>query len=242
MGGTAYLIYGNIEAELLQPKPIKQNVFDKLLTRQRYKKPKQFSFGDVVITELTAKELKPLKNDFRDYLKLRMPHPWEATKTIYEYLDVGIMDIYLRGEKQGASSEKWYIQINFSGCAGMGEVSASVACHWADIWYRARQQELKRDYLEPLGFHPEALIQKQETESIFIPLSEGGYAMYLREPQEFYLSEQKELCHFEIDAAVTEGLHDEGMQLLTELENRYKGLLIDGKCRCQLCMPSFKQK
>ncbi len=240
MGGTAYLIYGDIETELLQPRPIKQNFFDKLLTRQRYQKPKQFSLGDVVITELTAKELKPLKNDFRDFLKLKMPNPWEATKTIYEYLDVGVMDVYFRGEKQGGSSEKWYIQISFSGCAGMGEVSASVASHWTDIWYRARQQELKRKYLEPLGFHPEELVHKLESESIFIPLSEGGYATYFREPQEFYLSEQTERSHFEIDVAATEELHDGGLQLLNELYIRYKALMTDGRCRCQLCMPSFK--
>ena len=241
MGGTAYLIYGDIEAELLQPRPIKQNFFDKLLTRQRYKKPKQFSLGDVVITELTVRELEPLKNDFSDFLKLKMPNPWEATKTIYEYLDVGVMDIYLRGEKQGGSSEKWYIQIGFSGCAGMDEVSANVACHWADIWYRTCQQEIKGEYLEPLGFHPEELTQKLEAKSTFIPLLEGGYAAYFREPQEFCLSDQKELSHFEIDVAATEELHDGGLQLINELEHHYKTLLTDGKCRCQLCMPSFNE-
>ena len=86
---------------------------------------------------MDASELQPLIARFRKFLAGRMPEPNEASSDTLTYLAIdGIPSLYLRGEREAGKEPVWYTQFGFSGCAGMAEVSAAVAFHWAAAWVR----------------------------------------------------------------------------------------------------------
>jgi len=41
MGGSAYLLFGSLDESLLTPRPLKQNIVDKLFGRRRYSMPRE---------------------------------------------------------------------------------------------------------------------------------------------------------------------------------------------------------
>jgi hypothetical protein len=52
----------------------------------------------------------------------------------------GIPSLYCWGEREAGSDTRSYVQLGFSGCAGMAEVSATVAGHWAAAWIREERR------------------------------------------------------------------------------------------------------
>jgi hypothetical protein len=240
MGGNAYLIFGSLDQRHLEQRPVRKSFMDRLLGRQRYVKPKEFTMGNTTIFEVQAKELEPLKNEFLTFLRKAMPTPWGATSGVFEYLDLDIMTIYMRGDRSaGAKDINWYLQLTFSGCAGMAQVSSDIAAHWAEIWYKAEKSKIQ-ERLESFGFHPEEHPRDEGPAPLFFPLPENGYAEYSDEPQEMSSNEQEYNFHFSFDSAIEEAEPDQGLGLLQRLETGYASLMTDGKCRCQLCSPDFK--
>jgi hypothetical protein len=190
--------------------------------------------------EVPAGELNPLKNEFISFLRKAMPTPWRATTVTFEYLDMDIMTIYMRGDRAaGAQEINWYLQLTFSGCAGMAQVTSDVAAHWAEIWYQAEKSKIQ-ERLTMFGFHPKEHPCDEGPAPLFVPMPEGGYAEYSGESQEMFFHEREYSFHFSFDSAIEEVEPDQGLALLQRLETSYAPLMADGKCRCQLCAPDFK--
>jgi len=240
MGGNAYMIFGSLDQRHLEQKPIKKTFLDMLLGRQRYVKPKESKMGNTAMFEVPAKELDPLKKEFFTFLQKAMPNPWEATTGVLEYLRLDIMTIYLRGDRTADSKDiNWYLQLTFSGCAGMAQVSSDIAAHWAEIWYKAEKSKIQ-ERLRQFGFYPEEPPCDEAPAFTFFPLPESGYAEYSSEQQEMYFNDREYCFHFSFDSAIEETEPDQGLSILQRLETGYTSLMADGKCRCQLCSPDFK--
>ena len=70
-------------------------------------------------------------------------------------------------------------------------------------------------------------------EDRFLPVAELGYLRYLPADER-----EENGPVFEVDYAVVEGREDVD-QRLADASARYGSLMADGRCRCQLCAPSF---
>jgi hypothetical protein len=183
--------------------------------------------------EVKADELKVLEKDFRDYLNQRMPQPSSATKSFLDYLNMHTMDIYVRGEKaEGKEAMQWFLQVSFSGCAGMTEIAAEVGYHWASMWYTDRKDRLTQAFLAPFGFYPNDK-QSIEVSTPFLPLQGLGHAAYYKpEPAD---DEKGSLVMDDAQCQTPEGEEE-----AKRLEDKYLSLMSDDLCRCQLCMPEFQ--
>jgi hypothetical protein len=160
----------------------------------------------------------------------------EASRNIVEYLDLDVIRINFRGQKRAQNeSTEWCVQITFSGCAGMAETSASLAAHWAELWYLENRTELQKEIFSLSGFYSSEPEDNTETET-FLPLPEGGYAKYFAEPQEMYINGEELSFHFEIDDSFLEAQADGGLDLMNKIESEYLTVMANGKCRCQLCI------
>ncbi|MBJ6802611.1 hypothetical protein [Geomonas propionica] len=240
MGGSAYQIFGFLDERHLEQRQIKKNIADWLLGRQRFLKPKEFKAGNMTMFEIPAEELAPLKTEFFSFLRKTMPTPWMATTGTFDYLDLDVMTIYMRGDRStGAEDINWYLQLTFSGCAGMAQVSSDVAAHWVEIWYKVERTKIQ-ERLERFGFRPQQNPPDEEPAVTFFPLPECGYAEFSTELQEMFIEEEEYSFHFAFDSSVEEAEPDQGLALLQRLETGFASLMSDGKCRCQLCSPDFR--
>jgi hypothetical protein len=189
--------------------------------------------------DLPTDPLKNLPMAFRDYVIGRCAPPWIATASVLEYLRLDVMSIYVRGDASGGSPTEWYVQLTFSGCAGMAEVSSELAVHWAERWYLEKQAEITSKYLKPYGFEPSGLRLPDRSEAIFVPLGAAGYALFNptpRPPDE----ESLESRYFDIDASALETIsEDERGALMRRLDEDLPQILPAGSCCCQLCAPDF---
>jgi len=235
MGGSAYVIYGTVDESVLKPMPAQKTLFDRILGRQRFKGPKETSHGNMKIIDLPLGRLDDLKYSFMKYLKNHLVPISEASKNVLEYLALDVMHIYFRGQKRAQDeATEWYIQLTFSGCAGMAETSASLAAHWVRLWYLKNRSELQKEIFSVSGFFPIETEDDDELEA-FLPLPQGGYARYHEDPQEMYINDEEVSFHFEIDDSFLEAHADGGVELLNQIESEYLSVMADGRCRCQLC-------
>lgn len=235
MGGAAYEINGTIDDIVLKPRPIKKTFVDRLLGKQRFEGPKETCYGNMTIIELPLGRLDELKNLFMKYLKDQLVQPSEASKDVLEYLKLVPMRINFRGHKEAQEEViKWTIQVSFSGCAGMAQVSASLAAHWVRLWYLKNRSALQKEIFSVSGFFSNEPEVAHEPEA-FLPISQGLYAMYHEEPQEMFINDEDISSHFEINSSFLDTQADGGVELLNEIESKYLSVMADGKCRCQLC-------
>jgi hypothetical protein len=242
MGGTAFLIWGKVADLRLEPTPIERTFLDRVLGRQRFQKPQVTQGPDGArIIEAPPDRFRVLDGQFRDFLGKRMAEPWASSKVILDYLRDDVTTLYLRGEQRPDRSDpQWYIQLTFSGCAGLTETSAEVAAHWAAIWFREERDYLVERILSPSGFMVDDDKTEIETHSAFVPVDKLGYGLYVGgsgfEPDPEWPGSRL----FELDAGVTEmDPADDDLSALRELDRLYGPLMSDGRCRCQLCAPEF---
>lgn len=236
MGGSAYVIYGTVDENVLKPAPVKKTLFDRIMGKQRFEGPKETSHGNMKSIDLPLGRLDDLKYSFMKYLKNHLIPISEASKNTLEYLDLDVMHINFRGQKLAQDeSIEWSVQITFSGCAGMAETSASLAAHWVRLWYLENRSELQKEFFSVSGFFPSEPQDDDESET-FLPLPQGGYARYHEDPQEMYINDEEISFHFEIDDSFLEAQADGGVELLNQIESEYLSLMTDGRCRCQLCV------
>jgi hypothetical protein len=167
-----------------------------------------------------------LKTEFRRFIRQRIPDPWPASKATIDFIERYANDLLVRGEQAaGEGKPKWYVQIGYSGCGGMGDTSASIAAHWTELWFAAERERITAQILRPFGFTPrDALALEQQ----FFPLRECGYAEIVRYEGEVI---------FAIDGGLRECPVAE--PAIKELEAHFGALIADGKCRCQFCAPEF---
>ncbi len=242
MGGNAFLIRGKLAEARLQPEPIQRTLMDRIMGRQRFHKPEVTDLGGGIrMIDLPADKYRVLAADFQQFLQERLPEPWPATKVFLDYLRADVLSIYVRGEQNPeVSSPEYYIQITFSGCAGMAEVSAELGTHWAEIYYRESHERLKDEYLNHFGFAPDDEKMAETQAGQFLPLGKLGYGMFVGGRLEGADAEWEGSRLFELDSSVSDTFYERGeLPALRELDTLYGPLMADGKCRCQLCMPEL---
>lgn len=243
MGGTALLIWGKVADLRLEPTPIARTFMDRVLGRQRFRKPHitEGSDGSRVI-DAPADRFLVLQKEFLEFLRKRLSHPWASSKAVLDYFRDDVISLYFRGEQSpGRSDPTWYIQLTFSGCAGTAEVTSEVAAHWAAIWFRDDHERIVDQFLAPLGFMVDESKTTAETQSAFVPAGELGYGLYVGGSSFEPDTEWPGSVQFELDAGITEMLLEpEDLSGLRVLDRVYGPLMSDGRCRCQLCSPDFR--
>jgi hypothetical protein len=242
MGGTAFLIWGEISENRLQPVPIKRSILDRILGRTRHQEPKITDFGPgAKLFDLPCGELDRLPGDFMNFLKERLPEPCEASKAFFDYASPAVMSVFVRGEQNREKPQPdWYVQFMFSGCAGTAEISAELGSHWAEIWYRECRQRITQEYLDPFGFFPDDDRIDQGPPRTFLPVGRLGHGMYVGNQTSDLDPECPGSKFFEFDAYLMETFIPESeLGKLAELDADYASLMSDKRCRCRLCMPDF---
>ena len=164
----------------------------------------------------------------------------DTLTVLEEYLSVDVFSLYLRGEeKEGLA--RYYLQLTFSGCAGLAETSAELAAHWAELWWQ-RERELIEGLCQPRGFSPTGLWDAVPSSgAMFLPLKQGGYAQYLdleSIPAAPGLPPPEDLPWIEADMALHEERADTE-ERLAELKPVAQHVFSDRRCRCALCDPGF---
>jgi len=231
MGGAAAIIKGKAQARLLEPKPAKRSLLDRLLGRTRLVGPSEVAIGDGrTMIDLPAEEFRALATDFVDFLHRSIQEPWDRTHLFFDYLTIGTLSVYVRGERASASSDTdWFLQFSFSGCAGMAETSAELGRHWVERWFQKEGDRIQAAFLDGAGFHRESG-DGHYAGLVFVPFEGLGYGRR---------AEGDPI--FEFDYSQVEPLEAAGKaEKLTEIEHRFGKLGADGRCLCQLCSPSFE--
>lgn len=216
---------------------------------------------------LAARLQQPLVADLMGFLRDRLAPAWPATAHVLEgYLETQPPTCYLRrsdliapsGRRRRADEPPtWYLQLHFTGNSGLVEVSAALAAHWTDLWFRENRERLARELLAPVGFAPSA--EQPNPPHTFVPIDRTGYARFLvREPEdasratvaaeagadEFDLAQQAQTiphletgARFAVDRASL--TRRDSVKFIAALDDRFGALMADGHCRCQLCAPDF---
>ena len=235
MGGSAFLLFGSIDPILLEKREIKQTLFQKIFGIKKYTGPTETKMNDnYSLMSINNHGLGILEKIFKKYLLEAIPNPNTATKQFMDYINIKTITIYLRGNKKVDKTE-WYVQITFSGCAGMSETSAALGSHWAELWINKERNKIT-EILAKNGF----IIDENRNESeknFFIPFDKYGYAKVLNENE--IDDEIEGSKYFEIDQAVLESLSDEEQTLLSKLDNKYYTYVNNKICHCQICDPNF---
>lgn len=235
MGGMSYSIHGALAEDRLKPLPRKKSLLDKLFARQRFDEPTQYEYNGITHIEAPPGLLSErIPKSFKQFLELEIPNPSLATKTFLAHLKDIPPTIYLRGKKkQGDSSTDWSIQIAFSGCAGMSEISAALGYHWCELWVDRKIDEICANILEDEGFTVNREHKDYPSES-FISVGDQELELYAA----FSITDENDV-EFEIDQGYLEGDDDGGESLILKIKENYASLVEDGRCRCQLCHPSY---
>lgn len=228
MGGNALLVWGTADVERLARRGALARLFG-------HGAPREVDIGSGrTLVELSPRGVRALAPAFKSYVRRTASPPWAATSSVVSYLDIAF-ELFVRGERQGATAPAWYVQLSFGGCAGMAETSSEVAAHWANKWW-ADERELIAGLLAPRGFTP-THVTGTGGELTFLPLGDLGYASFRKEGYRF--DAETPPTHFEIDASVAEG-NEEGAERLSRiLEKDWAPYMADGRCHCQLCDPGF---
>ena len=242
MGGCAFLIHGSLIAGVAPSASDRPSLFGRLFGKSTRTHVAVASVPAQATQEIPVGDLgKKLRNSFRKFFKNRFREPWAATKTIFSYIDMS-HNTYVRAD--GANNgqlPKWYVQINFSGCSGMAEVSAELASHWASIWFAEQRDEIIRASLAPFGFEANSEKDKWIEDLRFLPIGNLGYAQFLSPAKVAELKNQA--SRFEIDCSIRETFSESDLEsFLGDLDSKYATLFNDGKCRCQLCSPDLDEE
>ncbi len=230
MGGTAYLIYGNItEERIAKSKKNQLSFFDKLFRKNK--------ITSVENNDISTEDFnKTLKKQFLNFINNTIKKKWQATESIIEgYLSIDVFNTYIRKEK-----DKYYLQISFSGCAGQAETSSLISSHWFELWYKKNKEKIDNEIFIPFGFIP-SHISEYEDEYVFFPLN-CGYAICYCDVDNEIDAENPWLCpELEVDESVKESFgNDEEINKYSKIvKDNFSKYTKDKKCRCQICDPNF---
>lgn len=245
MSGYAFVINGIIDEALLEPTTEKQTLLNKLLKKQVIIWPKitELQNGDKFI-EIHAKQLESqLIIKFKDYLQTTIKTSWEVTQNMIEgYLSLCVEDIFIRGtQKKENIKPEGYIEVGFSGCAGVAETSARLASHWFEIWYKKHKLLIDEQYLIPYGFTPNNNIEKCNEQDLFFPLGEITYALYTNDIDSMYLgdSDIEVKCNFDIDQSIIECGTINNKESIEIFNAKLNKIMQNPRCYCQLCTPEL---
>jgi hypothetical protein len=232
MGGTAFLIHGNLSESTVQ-KALRVGLFARLLGKNALQVA-NYGEGRELIT-LPPRNLTGLVDSFLSYMYGLLPKPWPASAQELDYLKMA-STIYLRGERKGQETD-WYVQYSLSGCAGMAEVSAELGYHWLSKWYAAESSSINQQFLAPFGFVP-THADVDAGERLFVPIAECGYAGFSSRGTATG-ADQSEEALFEVDVAAEETFGENTEVAMRQLEEVCGVHRRAAKCCCQVCRPNL---
>lgn len=179
-----------------------------------------------------------IRKSLRKFLQERIREPWAASKTAFSFIDMS-HNTYVRAEDPvDGKVSAWYVQIMFSGCSGMAEVSAELASHWASIWFVEQRDEIVREFLAPFGFEANSEKDPWMDDLRFLPVGELGYAKFI--PQGEINESVGKAPRFEIDCSMSESFSESELEkFLAELDSKFADYFSDGRCCCQICSPDL---
>lgn len=238
MGGSGFLLTGNVDPSLLQPRPAPRTLVDKLLFRTRMQAPREIASARSRAVDIPVPQLATLTGVFQDWLRPRLPASHPATKDIWSYLGIGVSSIYLRGDASDGAPLEWYLQFSFSGCAGQAEVSAEVAVHWTHAWLDATIQDLTRTHFLPAGFTPNPWPQPQQEKARPFLATPFGHAALVEQPTP---KDQHDPSWgprlVELDQGAMESASAQTLLQISRDEEEWARKLAAGHCLCLLCAP-----
>lgn len=239
MGGTAFLMYGDLDIDVFSAIPVRTGFFNRLLGRKHGDLIKSLTVGRPgTLVDLPSDSLAGIPAAFRDFLHERFSSPKPRDSAVLnDYFLQDVISVFLRGERQSEKTTQYYVQIGFSGCAGLAETSAELGAHWAEIWYQERSEFLMRRFFDPIGFTPTTEESTYRRGQLFAPAGDHGYALFITAVGTGGPYGAEDLYPpFEIDAAIEEQIGQEKTgELLAQIKSEYMPLLADGKCRCGMC-------
>ena len=222
MGGSAFLIYGRVAEERSRVKP---GAWTSVGANRR-------------IVTLPTDVVSKLPDAFLADLGRRFSKPWSATATTLEYLQADATTAYLRGDEEAGKGLEWYVQLNFSGGAGLSEVSAVLAVHWAERWFATQPSALAAAYLEPDGFSPNGRVEPLNAAHMFVPVGAAGYAIIDRSSPD---GPMLDVDQWALEAIEEFGEDDE-IDATAMLDRAYAAmpsLRSADSCCCQWCTPQL---
>lgn len=242
MGGTGYIIPVENREDLLEqafhPRP-------SFLQKLRGKSPRPASSDDDLIDLPHAGVEPPLLRSFRTFIQQKMTPPWDSTKTIFSYLKLVGPKLYVRADRaKNTNVRRSYIDVCFSGCGGMAEVSAEVAWHWARIWHGDRRQEIQ-ELLGRCGFAPRVPTPDEaELDTLaFLPFGFFGYAKFITDQQHTEWTKMAgpddPMHRFEVDGSAEETDMSTIDVALAMADEQYASKIRTHGCHCQLCAAHF---
>jgi hypothetical protein len=238
MGGAAFLIFGKLDMDVFGALPVRKGLLNRVLRRTNRDLIKSLTMGKRgTLLDLPSTSLQGVKDAFRGFLResLRSPSPSDLS-VLNGYFTLDVISVFLRSEQEEAGTTKQYVQIGFSGCAGLAEISAELGAHWAEIWYRDRKQFLIRSFFDPVGFTPTTEESACESHRVFVPAGAHGYALFTDAVEAGGPYEEASYPPFEMDAAIEEEIgQDKTRELLEQVRRKYMRQAKEGKCLCGLC-------
>lgn len=225
MGGNALIIQGRVDLE----RATRPGIWGRLVGK------KPWTAADLKgnFVTLPPAKVQFLAQEFREFLSARLRPAWPSTRVIQDYLKIGTK-VFLRGDCRKGGDRTWYLQLSFSGCGGMAEISSLVATHWAEVWFRETEMALKPKLIAA-GFTPLPLPEKPTETTRFLPFGEFGYVAQVPSRESIEGSEEE----FEFDEAAMEALLGEVAPLVREIKTKGSLLLADTRCHCQMCDPKL---
>lgn len=124
-----------------------------------------------------------------------------------------------------------------SDAAGEASVSSMVARHWVERWYSSLPSPERQRIAEAAGLanpRPEPV----DPPPRFLPVGENGYAEFLPDADE---EDDEELRWFALEGWVRNTSDEAEITSFRVLDERWKDVMADGRCRCQWCAPEFDQ-
>ena len=117
MGGTALLIWGDLDERCLEKAPAKRSLLEVLFGRRPTLRPEKIAdWPGQTLFEIKGVDTAPLVGDYREFVREAFPNPWDATQRALDYLNDGTVTVYFRGEQTPEQSQPaWYVQLTFSG-------------------------------------------------------------------------------------------------------------------------------
>ena len=222
MGGTSVMIYGKVSNLDETQRTEKRSFFERLINRQR--KGDQISdLGDYLLITHSSPNLRAtVSKIFGEYIQERLVPIESRDRFILDYIQEGkfcCSDTYLRSE-QRLDETVSYLQVHFSGSAGMSEVSAELAAHWFELGYseefrEALDQVLRSNY----SFEAERI---DNIPRVFLAADYEEYSFYVLKDSKYGV---------EYDGWISEyGGFDQGALMLPNGEGSV--------CQCKLCNTS----
>lgn len=241
MGGTAFEIPVEVDPEVFKKATLPRRSFWGALLGLRVAPPTGGPCDDM---EIRIPELRQsIRQTLKSFIDQAIPDPWPATRSFLKtYSDFLKPAFTIHGSRDDSGKpRRWAVNLRFSGCAGVAEVSALLAVHWAEIWYQRDRSRIE-GALHEAGLTPSGMPESWWNEprrALFLPAGCLGYAECTPADENEGSESGNQSFHFELDEAAAEAYAEKALAVVQVFEEQFAGVVGDGRCRCQLCMPDF---